>query len=296
MPLSILFFTFIFIRKYIFYNIFKRYTPKHKTIVVGNLTVGGSGKTPFIIWLGNFLDSKNKKIAIISSGYGSSVSSPAQISHSSEPMSVGDEAVLIYSKTNATVVSSNDRVKSSIYCDQYDLDYVIHDDGLQHYSLNRNHQLIIINNDFKGNNFLLPCGPYREPKLFHHKKDYIFSNYRENVYPGFYSKITALKSSSSQKLYNCDDQKFKNSILLTAIADDSTIIDELNKYNVNVESLKYPDHYQYKLSDIPITDKPILVTEKDFVKIKLFNCKNIYILEQKIVPNDKLLKMINHML
>ena len=175
MPLSILFFLLLFLLENIFSIIFLKDThTKHKTIVVGNLTVGGSGKTPFIIWLGNFLDSKSKKIAIISSGYGSSVSSPAQISHSSEPMSVGDEAVLIYSKTNATVVSSNDRVKSSIYCDQYDLDYVIHDDGLQHYSLNRNHQLIIINNDFKGNNFLLPCGPYREPKLFHHKNGLYF--------------------------------------------------------------------------------------------------------------------------
>ena len=59
--------------------------------------------------------------------------------------------------------------------------------------------LIIINNKFKGNNFILPCGPYREPKFFHNKNDYIFSNYRGNIYPGFYSKITAFKSCNNQQ-------------------------------------------------------------------------------------------------
>ncbi len=295
-PLSLVFFILIFIRKYIFYRYFKRYTSKYKTIVVGNLTVGGSGKTPFTIWLSNFLESKNKKIAVISSGYGSSVSSPTKVTNSSLPQKVGDEAVLIHSKINSIVVSGKNRVKSSIHCDQYDLDYIIHDDGLQHYSLNRDHQLIIINNNFKGNNFVLPCGPYREPKFFHNKKDYIYSNYRENIYPGFYSKITAFKSCNNQQSYNCNDKRFSDSILLTAIADDSIIIHELNEYNINVESHKYPDHYQYKSSDIPVTDKPILISEKDYVKIKLLNCSNIYILEQKIIPNDKLIEMIDNII
>ena len=92
---------------------------------------------------------------MISSGYGSSVSSPTKVTNSSFPQKVGDEAVLIHSKINSIVVSGKNRVKSSMHCDQYDLDYIIHDDGLQHYSLNRNHQLIIINNNFRGNNFVL---------------------------------------------------------------------------------------------------------------------------------------------
>ena len=111
---------------------------------MGNLVVGGSGKTPFTIWLSKYLESKNKKTTIISSGYGSTISSPVIIDSLSNPNEVGDEAVLLSNKTQSTVVSSSNRVESTKFCDTNQVDFIIHDDGLQHYSLNRQYELSLI--------------------------------------------------------------------------------------------------------------------------------------------------------
>ena len=296
LPLSILFLISIYIRKFLLINIFNRYTSKHKIIIVGNLVVGGSGKTPFTIWLSNYLKEKGKETIIVSSGYGSSISSPKVITEISDPAKVGDESVLLSSKTRSMIVASSNRVESTKYCDKNKTDFIIHDDGLQHYSLNRDHEFIIINKNMRDNKFLLPCGPNREPKFFHKKSDFIFSNYKGSQYPGFYSEISGVKSHIDNKTYNLDDNRFSQSILLTAIADNLSIIEELQSYGIDLNTLSYPDHYQFNESDIPSADLPILVTEKDFVKIRSFANKNIYILEQKTIPNDKLLKLVEKLL
>ena len=95
----------------------------------------------------------------------------------SNPNEVGDEAVLLSNKTQSTVVSSSNRVESTKFCDTSEVDFIIHDDGLQHYSLNRQYEFIIENTNKRDNNFLLPCGPFREPKFFHKNADFILSNY-----------------------------------------------------------------------------------------------------------------------
>ena len=96
--------------------------------------------------------------------------------------------------------------------------------------------------------------------------------------------------------YNLDNKKFSSCILITAIADDFSLVKELKEHDIELITYKYPDHYQFKESDIPKVDQPILVTEKDFVKIKPFCNENIYILEQNIKPNDKLLKLMEKLL
>ena len=125
---------------------------------------------------------------------------------------------------------------------------------------------------------------------------FIFSNYKGVEYPGFYSEIAGIKSHIDNKTYNLGDNRFSQSILLTAIADNLSIIEELQNYNIELSTISYPDHYQFNESDIPFTDRPVLVTEKDFVKIRSFANKNIYILEQKTIPNDKLLKLVEKLL
>ena len=260
---------------------------------MGNLVVGGSGKTPFTIWLSKYLESKDKKTTIISSGYGSTITSPVIIDSLSNPNEVGDEAVLLSNKTQSTIVSSSNRIESTKFCDTCEADFIIHDDGLQHYSLNRQHEFIIENTNQRDNNFLLPCGPFREPKFFHKNADFILSNYTGSEYPGFYSRISSVLSSVDQTEYDLDDKKFSSCILITAIADDFSLVNELKEHNIELITYKYPDHYQFRESDIPIVDKPILVTEKDFVKVKHFCNKNVYVLEQNIIPNDKLLKLLD---
>ena len=135
-------------------------------------------------------------------------------------------------------------------------------------------------------------GQTESHNFFHKKSDFIFSNYKGLENPGFYSKIEGLKSCNDSNIYTLGNSRFSKSILLTAIADNISIIRELQNHNIKLTIYSYPDHYQFVESDIPSTDLPILVTEKDFVKIKCFAKKNIYILEQKIIPNDKLLKLV----
>ncbi len=293
LPLSGIYFLIITIRKFFLINILSRYKSKSTILIIGNLNVGGSGKTPFTIWLANYLHNKQRNIAIVSSGYGSKVTSPKKIDNNSKPELVGDESILLYEKTSLTVISSNNRVKSTKYLNDDKYDYIIHDDGLQHYSLDREYEFILQKFDSKETNtYLLPCGPMREPMSFHSKAQYILSNYNGNDVPGFFSQLEKIRSGKSGNLYELNDKKFLNATLITAIADNLTLIDELENYNVTLRYLTFPDHHQFKETDIPIINEPILVTEKDYVKIKYFNMDNIYILEHKIFPNDKLLKLV----
>ena len=296
LPLSLLFFLIIVIRKFLHTKILKRYVSKNKVIIIGNLSVGGSGKTPFTIWLSNYLKKNKKRFSIVSSGYGSNISSPQIINDKSDPHEVGDEAVLIHKLTDNMTVSSNNRVQSNIFCDQYDLDYVIHDDGLQHYRLSRDYEFIIVKNEKIKNKFLLPSGPFREPCFFHPHGKFISSNYYYNDIPGFYSKISSIKNALTGESLSIEDNRFKNSLLITAIADNRIIIEELKKYKINLQAINYPDHYRFKKSDFDELKLPVLVTEKDFVKIKKLNLKNIFILEQIIVPNGKLIELVEKLL
>ena len=223
LPFSLIFLVIILVRKYIFINLLLRYTSKTKLIIIGNLNVGGAGKTPFTIWLANYLHTKEKKIAIISSGYKSNVNSPVEINHLSKAVDVGDEALLLQAKTNSVVVSSNNRVKSTKYLEDRDFEYIIHDDGLQHYYLNRNYEFVITKYKSPTNNYLLPCGPLREPKFFHPDATFILSNYHDNEYPGFYTKLSQIRSSIDNKVFALNDGRFSKSHLLTAIADDTDL-------------------------------------------------------------------------
>jgi len=292
LPLSLFFFIIIFIRKLYFTKLISRYSPVNKIIIVGNIVVGGSGKTPFTIWLSNYLSNKKKKIAIVSSGYGSLAREVSIITDESRADQVGDEALLLKKSTSAEIVSSNNRIKSTKYIDNKKFDYIIHDDGLQHYKMNRNYEFIITKFNQYHNNFLLPCGPLREPKAFHSKDKYILSNYYDSDVPGFHTKISKIRNGKNHKYYSFKDNLFTNSYLLTAIADSRDLIKELHKNNLCFDKKIYPDHHNFTLRDIPSTTRPILVTEKDFTKLKEYNLDNIYILEQSVFPNDKLIKMI----
>ena len=143
LPLSGIYFLIITIRKFFLINILSRYKSKSTILIIGNLNVGGSGKTPFTIWLANYLHNKQRNIAIVSSGYGSKVTSPKKIDNNSKPELVGDESILLYEKTSLTIISSNNRVKSTKYLNDDKYDYIIHDDGLQHYSLDREYEFIL---------------------------------------------------------------------------------------------------------------------------------------------------------
>jgi tetraacyldisaccharide-1-P 4'-kinase len=122
----------------------------------------------------------------------------------------------------------------------------------------------------------------------------VFSNYYGEIYPGFYTKLSLIRSPYDDRVYLPNDSRFSKSYLLTAIADDTDLKEELREYHAEITCSSFTDHHQFIPEDIPDTEEPILVTEKDFTKIKEFKTKNIYILEQSLFPNDKLTKIIEN--
>ena len=165
LPISLIFFLIIKIRYFSYKNnILKKYKSKIPLIMVGNISVGGSGKTPFVIWLTKYLLDKGLRVGVISSGYKSSSSKPLLVDKYSDPKIVGDEAVLIANQTYCNVASGGDRISATkLLIDKTLNDVIIHDDGLQHYKLERDYEIILINNHkLFGNGYLLPAGPLRE--------------------------------------------------------------------------------------------------------------------------------------
>ena len=135
-------------------------------IVVGNITVGGTGKTSTVIWLANYLKRKGLKVGVLCSGYGGNNSKyPTQITSASNPYQVGDEAVHIFKRTECLVVSCKHRIKSARFLKQnFALDALICDDGLQHYKLMRDIEIHVVHGVKRfGNEYFLPAGPLREP-------------------------------------------------------------------------------------------------------------------------------------
>ena len=180
LPITFIYWLIISLRLFL-YNIkfFKITKFNIPIIIIGNLTVGGSGKTPLCIWLANYLLSKKVSVGIVSSGYKSSSTEPQLIGNNSDPSIVGDEAILLYLQTKAIIVSGGDRVAATRYLlGSSECDIIIHDDGLQHYALARSYEIGIIDADrFFGNGFLLPYGPLREPSNRINKCDMIvYSN------------------------------------------------------------------------------------------------------------------------
>ena len=272
---------------------------KTPVLIVGNLTVGGTGKTPFCIWLSNYLEKLQFKVGIVASGYKSNGSSPKVVDKSSSPLDVGDEAVELASMTNAIVVSSNNRAKSSLFLENnFDLDLIIHDDGLQNKKISRDVEILLINDNLKyGNGFLLPAGPLRElpDKRIQNSNLIVHSKCREHQYniynskniPAFMVENKLVTHSISKESRQIDS--FERIHLVCGIS--STKIIEENIRTLNVEYIlhKYSDHYSFKGNEILFDDNlPVFVTMKDYVKLEPYKTNNLWIIKNNLILNQSI--------
>jgi tetraacyldisaccharide 4'-kinase len=134
-------------------------------IVVGNIFVGGTGKTPLVIWIIQLLQEQGWKPAVISRGYGSSAQQVRAVEKNSHAQEVGDEPLLIAKRTGVPVFIGRDRAAAGLALLQAhpNVNIIISDDGLQHYALGRNIEIQLSDSRGNGNGWLLPAGPLREP-------------------------------------------------------------------------------------------------------------------------------------
>ena len=295
LPLCVLYFFINLARKVFFSNKKHNVVP---VIVVGNLTVGGTGKTSLVIWLCNNLTSRKYKIGIISGGYKTNNPNELQIvGNNSQIKEVGDEAILIKRNTEAVVCKCKNRKKAYEYLvSNFELDVIISDDGLSHYSLSRDLDVVIVkeNKPF-GNGLLLPAGPLREtPSSINNYENIVVNKSKKSSLLGFcydLSSVIDINKSEEIDIYNLSGTTMH---LVTAIANPDLLIKYLNRLNIDLITHIYPDHYIFEKKDFLFEDDyKVIMTEKDFVKCLLFNLDDAYFLPTKIIVDNDIKIMLN---
>ena len=275
-------------------------------IVVGNITVGGTGKTPTIIFLAKQLIKAGFQPAIVSRGYQASLSSQFPIlvqgHHSAED--VGDEPFMIYKRTRVPVMICSNRPKAvSALLEMSDkIDIVLSDDGLQHYSMGRDIEIAVIDGDKRmGNGLLLPAGPLREPISRLKTVDFIIS--QNHALKGEYQFNLEGKIlfSVNNPGISKDISEFRNLPVhaVAGIGNPHRFFKKLNANGLKVIPHIFSDHYFFKQQDLEFnTNDPIIMTEKDAVKCQSFDLKDAWYLpvEAQFEPEFiiQFMKRLNH--
>jgi tetraacyldisaccharide 4'-kinase len=258
-------------------------------IVVGNIFIGGTGKTPFTIWLVQALQQAGYKPGVISRGYLSQDEKPRAVSNLSDPQQAGDEPVLIASRTRCPVMVGRRRVEAARALLQRhpEVNVIVSDDGLQHYALGRDLEIMLFDARGTGNGWMLPAGPLREPAsrrsdfaVFNLQQDGTSFNpgvsHRDNAYsmrlvPGLLQSLADPTLTKSLKaLSKATDAENRVRIVAAAgIGNPSRFFFMLKSAGLVFEELPLPDHYAFQ--DNPfhrLRADMILVTEKDAVKCR----------------------------
>lgn len=273
LPFSLLFRLIVGVRRFLYkHKILKTTHFNVPVIVIGNITVGGTGKTPLVIWLATMLKNKHWRPGIVTRGMGGDRHMrPLWVGSHSEPHRVGDEAMLLSRQTACPVVICVDRVAAvNALLKETDCNIILSDDGLQHYKLGRDLEIALIDGDRQwGNNHLLPAGPLREPKNRLNHVDFIVQQGGDShdkysmQLDGNY--LVSIIDSSHQVLLNSFEDKKIHAV--AAIGNPSRFFAALRSHGFDIIEHVFPDHYLYQSSDFNFQDSlPIVMTEKDKVK------------------------------
>ncbi len=293
-----------------------RYQAKPFTVpvvVVGNITVGGTGKTPLIIRLVHSLQAEGIRPGIVSRGYGGQPSKlPRKVSADSSAEEFGDEPVLIARETNCPVVVDSDRVAAvEFLIDEFDVDVVLSDDGLQHYRMHRNLEIAVLDaRRGLGNGQCLPAGPLREPPGRLDDVDLIVLNgaaesgspslsacsstsvIRMTLQPTFFrhlrsgQRVAADAWTASPKVH-----------AVAGIGNPERFSATLTALGLTSELHRFPDHHPFRQADLEFDDDlPVVMTSKDAVKCETFAPDNVWVLEVAAEIDPLLAQSIKNLL
>lgn len=239
-------------------------------MVIGNITVGGSGKTPLLIQLVNYLQSQNVRVGVISRGYGGKGPFPAYVDLESLPEVVGDEPCLIVQSTGVPMVVGSNRQRSIEYLlSKHELDLIISDDGLQHWALARQIEWIVLDqNRGLGNQKLLPEGYLREPPSRLTTATVIEHATQPNSELTMHLEVAVpylLNDAEDERSFNPAD----NFYAVVGIGFPQRFYSTLDSMGIHqFQCHEFPDHYDYEITDLQFEDNnPIITTEKDAVKL-----------------------------
>jgi tetraacyldisaccharide 4'-kinase len=286
LPISLIFFLLSSARKQLFsLGVLKSYKLPVPVIIVGNISVGGTGKTPLVIWLANQLKQKGFKPGIVSRGYGGSANDVKEVFAHSLPNEVGDEPLLIAKHLDCPVFVGVRRVDAAVSLLQAhpEVNVIISDDGLQHYRLQRDIEIAVLDAQRSfGNALLLPAGPLREAKSRLNKVDAVVmtnSHQRSSIETEFLAPVFEMEFTGDVFVslfdgiskYQADFFNNKSLVAVAGIGNPKRFFEDLTKMDLVFEQKSFPDHHAYTPQDLlSFAGKTILMTEKDAVKCERF--------------------------
>jgi tetraacyldisaccharide 4'-kinase len=277
------------LRKYLYKRgVFKVHRIKIPVIIVGNLSVGGTGKTPLVISLAQQLGEMGCSVGIVTRGYGSSVAHlPILVSADSVASTVGDEAIVLAERTGCPVMVNPDRVAAARELQKLNgadsLDVLISDDGLQHYRLGRDAEIIVHDPQVATQNrYLLPAGPWRESPVG--VGDYDALALRGENYDLLLGAPLPVRRGSSRW------QSVTTRIHAVAgIGKPYRFFRQLQEAGYEIIEHSFSDHHDYSEDDLVFNEKlPILMTEKDAVKCRDFGIEGLYYVPATAQLSDQL--------
>jgi tetraacyldisaccharide 4'-kinase len=241
-------------------------------IVVGNITVGGTGKTPLVAWLAQWLRGNGFRPGIVSRGYrGRATSWPQAVRPESDPALVGDEPVLLARATGVPVMVGPDRVGAALaLLAQHGCDVVLCDDGLQHYRLARDIEIAVIDGERRfGNGFCLPAGPLRDPVS---RLASVFLRVANGTpQAGEWGMTLAeqgfCRLGDLQVSAGAERFRGRRVHAVAAIGNPRRFFDHLRRLHIDVIEHAFPDHHAFIPVDLAFGDGlDVIMTEKDAVK------------------------------
>lgn len=270
-------------------------------VVVGNISVGGTGKTPLVIWLADHLRRRGWCPGIVSRGYGGEATHwPQQVRSDSDPAMVGDEAVMLARRTGCAMCVGPDRPAAIEALLQYsDVDIVISDDGLQHYAMARDIEIAVVDGERRvGNGLLLPAGPLREPASRLRGVDLVVVNGQggENEF-SMTLQQPRLSRLDDGRVAGIDEFDGVEVHALAGIGNPRRFFAMLEGFGLRVTPHPFPDHHVFTAGDLSFRPiQPVLMTEKDAVKCQRLSCDRCWVVHIDAQPDARFVERLNALL
>jgi len=295
LPLSFIYCIVITVRQKLYQLNFKRsYASQVPVVVIGNIVVGGSGKTPLLISLCEYLKEKGFNPGVVSRGYGGSVSGVKQVAASDSATLVGDEPLMVHRHAAVPVVVGSDRVAAVQYLlSNNHCDVVLSDDGLQHYRMRRDFEIAVVDSSRRfGNGFCIPAGPLRERTSRLNDVDLVIYNGSEGVSDSdssYQLQINSLQQLNGSEKKSLSAFSATNVHAIAGIGHPERFFRLLNDHGVDVVEHAYADHHDYQQKDFDgWTTECIIMTEKDAVKCQHLSLENAWVLSVDAVFSPSL--------
>ena len=302
-PLTFLFSSLVKARRNSYINNPKKVWNSSKPIiVVGNISMGGTGKTPLVKFIASELAKRGFKPGLVSRGYGGKYSGTLEVSSETTYKQTGDEAQILAKLNIPFFIDKNRSRAARKLQEKHDVDVVISDDGLQHYAMGRDIEIAVIDGARRlGNGLAFPAGPLREPKSRLSEVDFIVNNGGPTEGDEILMTLSPAKfiHLNSGKEYSVDKWPMHNQVhAIAGVGNPNRFFDLLLRLGFEFDKNPFPDHHKYNKRDLYYLDHlPILMTEKDAAKCKHFKNSKIWYLsiESKIESQfiDKLEEKLN---